>query len=424
MKQITVVHCSETLVVSGCCRVMEHLARGADPARFQSMFCAQAGDASYLDYLRTQKILPLLLSENGEARLKEIGASGDWVAVLHRSGDNAPFWNRLIPLLKRSGAKAIIERNIFGYADAAHDSEVDLLCANSLNTLWHHWRQSGKPQLGEYLKRRRVLYNALSFAPPEEKMAELRVAWRKKLNIPADAFAVGIVTRPDARKIDALMAALAPWLKKQIPGFTLVTRCYPEMLAVRLKRILGENYHNLPLSADPEALMATYAIVDACGNFPSIGESFGMAIAEAMRARRPVVALDMPQPDKGNAQRELIVDGETGFLAENPIGVAQGFYALATDLALRQKMGEAGYRRMTTAPFSLQSVIAQFESEVARLSGDEANAPLQPTLQEIQHYLENYPARQPAAAARCDPLLALKVGVERFWWRLQRRVAA
>lgn len=408
MEKITILHCSETLSVSGCCRVMEHLAKGANSERFKSLFYAEKGDAKYLDYL---------LEQNISASLDFPKLEKPFVAVFHRSGNDTPFWEKLISQLKVAGVSAIIERNIFGYPDAHHDQDLKQICANSMNTLWHHWRQSGKPSISEYMKRHRVLYNAVGFAPSQEELKTLRTEWRNKLGITEEDFVIGIVTRPDPHKIDALIVGLIPRLKKTIPNVVLVTRCYPERLAKPLRLMLGKNYHNLPVASDQESLKATYAMMDVCANFPSIGESFGMAMAEAMRAYKPVIALDQCQENKGNSQRELIESGRTGFVATSPMQIAQAFKKLAKDKSLRGQMGAAAHRKMTSAPFAMESVIAQFESEVLHALGEPRSVPLEPDEATIAEYLKTYPQQEKSNKMEFSfPVFAVRLG-----WKIMRR---
>ena len=74
---------------------------------------------------------------------------------------------------------------------------------------------------------------------------------------------------------------------------------------------------------------------------PSMGEGFGMVALEAMERARPVIAAEI------GGLGELVEDGVTGFLV--PPGEAEPLAAamveLASDPALRARMGTAGRRR-------------------------------------------------------------------------------
>lgn len=420
---ITVLHVSETLTLGGCCRVMEHLAADADRENFNSLLCGMSGDADYLKHLESRGLRYLLLEREGVSMLASLPKP--WVAVVHRAGNATPFWSRWIPLLKKSGAAAVIERNIFGLADRRNAEWVDRICANSLNTLWHHWRHSGEPEITHYLTRHRVLYNALDFEPDMALVQAKRAEGRAALGIAPDAFVLGVVTRPDARKIDAILTALAPHLKRRIPNFTLVTRRYPQALATKLTAILGDRYHNLDVAHGKGAMIETYALMDVFGNFPGIGESFGMALAEAMRCGVPSIALDMPGRNKGNSQRELIENGVTGFLPDSPAGVVQALEMLSRDPEKRQAMGAAARSRMLAPPFALSSVLQQFEALVHELAGDAArNSPeIQPSKAEMTEYLHHYPSPL-TLDWRQDASLNLEAATKRLYWKVMRRLSA
>jgi len=70
--------------------------------------------------------------------------------------------------------------------------------------------------------------------------------------------------------------------------------------------------------------------------FPSYKEAFGAALAEAMSCGLPVVS------SINDGARELIDNGETGFLAENHEEFYISLVKLAMDASLRKRIGENG----------------------------------------------------------------------------------
>ena len=74
---------------------------------------------------------------------------------------------------------------------------------------------------------------------------------------------------------------------------------------------------------------------------PSLYESFGIIFIEAMRYGKPVIG------GKAGGMQEIIVDGETGFLAEpnNSDDLKNKLVSLIEDQDLRNKMGEKAYER-------------------------------------------------------------------------------
>lgn len=73
-----------------------------------------------------------------------------------------------------------------------------------------------------------------------------------------------------------------------------------------------------------------------------VNETFGMALCEAMACGTPVVASDF------GGFREVVVDGETGFRVspQDPRDLAAKITALLASPQLRDRMGEAGRRRV------------------------------------------------------------------------------
>jgi glycosyltransferase involved in cell wall biosynthesis len=75
---------------------------------------------------------------------------------------------------------------------------------------------------------------------------------------------------------------------------------------------------------------------------PSLHEGFGLAAAEAMASRRPVVAT------QALGMTGLVVDGETGFLvpAKDPLAIAKKVEQVLTSPELAKDVADAGFRRV------------------------------------------------------------------------------
>lgn len=88
--------------------------------------------------------------------------------------------------------------------------------------------------------------------------------------------------------------------------------------------------------------------------FPSLNETFGLVSLEAMEWKLPVVSTDE------GAIRDVVKDGENGLISEkqNPQSLAACLERLMNDKALRERMGEEGYRR-----FKQQFTLAAFEQQ-------------------------------------------------------------
>ena len=90
---------------------------------------------------------------------------------------------------------------------------------------------------------------------------------------------------------------------------------------------------------------------------PSLWEGFGYVLTEAMACGKPVVAFDI------SSNPEIVADGETGFLVApfNVEAMTGKVMLLASDPALRHKMGAAGRQRVEQR-FTLNHAATQIET--------------------------------------------------------------
>ena len=130
--------------------------------------------------------------------------------------------------------------------------------------------------------------------------------------------------------------------EKNLPMLIEACRRLPASLAWRLL-LVGDGPLRPPLEAGPDPrvmrtgylhgtdLARAYASSDVFA-FPSLTETFGNVMLEAMAAGLPVVGFEVPGP------RDVIQDGRTGVLAPNvgAASLAQALHRLATDSALRE----------------------------------------------------------------------------------------
>ena len=156
--------------------------------------------------------------------------------------------------------------------------------------------------------------------------------WRARHGIGADEVVVLHVSRlVREKRLDTLTAALRqlPYRKVIVgdgPDRGLVERALPD--AIFTGHQSGED------------LAIAYASSDLF-IFPSDSESFGNVTLEAMASGLPTVCAD------ATGSRSLVVDGETGFLAQasDADAFAGHLARLAQDCALRARMGQAARAR-------------------------------------------------------------------------------
>jgi glycosyltransferase involved in cell wall biosynthesis len=92
--------------------------------------------------------------------------------------------------------------------------------------------------------------------------------------------------------------------------------------------------------------------------FPSISETFGVPVIEAMACGTPVVA------GRAGGIPELVVSGKTGLLVErgNPRQLADAILKILADSCLARSMGEWGRKRVQDH-FSWQNVVENLLSQ-------------------------------------------------------------
>jgi glycosyltransferase involved in cell wall biosynthesis len=98
----------------------------------------------------------------------------------------------------------------------------------------------------------------------------------------------------------------------------------------------------LPFTADPEVIASYYRAADVYVH-PARGETFGLAILEAMACGIPVIASDV------GGIPELVEDGCTGILVptDDPTALAEAIAGLIEDSETRRRMAGASTTRAT-----------------------------------------------------------------------------
>jgi glycosyltransferase involved in cell wall biosynthesis len=144
------------------------------------------------------------------------------------------------------------------------------------------------------------------------------------------------------------------------PPLVLVGRCYLPELEER------PNVH--PLGAWPHALAIEAVRRSLFSVAPSLWpEPFGLVALEAAAAGKPIVASGI------GGLRDIVVDGETGFLVppEDRPALVAALRKLIADPGLRARLGAAAKER--AASFNPETIVPQYE-EAYRLAIDSRNA--------------------------------------------------
>jgi glycosyltransferase involved in cell wall biosynthesis len=211
---------------------------------------------------------------------------------------------------------------------------------------------------------------------------------RQQFGIAQDAPVLGITARLFRWKGHSdLLDALA-LVKKQMPNVRLVIvgeddpRANPgggsyraELESQIRHHDLGANVLFTGFRTDVPELMASFDVYA----MPSWEEPFGMVFIEAMAMKKPVIAWDI-----GGA-KEIIMHNETGLLVEpkSTPDLAEAILKLLRDPALRQRMGEAGRRRVEQA-FTSQRMCQDMIEVYQKILGSKAHSSLEHVTQALQ----------------------------------------
>ncbi|MBI4512905.1 MAG: glycosyltransferase family 4 protein, partial [Gemmatimonadetes bacterium] len=202
------------------------------------------------------------------------------------------------------------------------------------------------------------------FRPDADRGARARA----ELGLAASAFVVGYFGQIERRKrVEVLVRAAEMLRGRGRDAALLIVGAGPEDATLRRQTAaLAVPAIFTGFRTDvPDLMNACDVVVH-----PSIGESFGFAVAEAMGCGRPVAAAG------ACSLPELIEDGETGFLfePESADALAQILQLLQDDPALRRRIGTAA-RRAAEARFSLPTMLDRWEGALREVAESRSRAP-------------------------------------------------
>ena len=181
---------------------------------------------------------------------------------------------------------------------------------------------------------------------PNRRDTALRHQWGVDDSVPVAIF-VGRLAPEKGH--DTLISAWA-LLREKVPHAHLAIAGHGstegDLQDLITKHKLQDRVHLLGFRNDIPAL---YAQADAAALAPTAGESFGIALLEAYAAGKACVATDV------GGVRDLVVDGETGFLCSEADAMAGRLQRLVTDPDLRAQLASAAQAE-ARAQFTVQAM--------------------------------------------------------------------
>jgi glycosyltransferase involved in cell wall biosynthesis len=295
-------------------------------------------------------------------RLKQQLRGVDIVHV-HRMGPAEP----IVPLACRAaGVEALVETNVFGRCDTSSDNAqfsahlfISQMCAM-------RYRQQAGTDLDTFYERHRTLYYPVDIDGLRAN-AIPRIEAHTLLGLDPARPTVVRVGRDDDRKWGDILITMIPHLVRMVPSVQIVLVGVTAHRRGQLRRLnVGEErVRFMDPTTEPRCLAALYCAGDVFVSSSSIGESFGLAIAEAMAFGVPVVTNSTPWTD--NAQVEVVDNGINGWIANHPRSFAEAVADLLGDEKRRRAFGTAAAEKVRAAwrPSSLTADLERLFEAIA-----------------------------------------------------------
>jgi glycosyltransferase involved in cell wall biosynthesis len=262
------------------------------------------------------------------------------IVHVHRSGMAEP----LVPeACRAAGVKSVVETNVFGWRDTSADERqfsahllVSKMCAL-------RYRERNDMDLQTFRARHRTLYNPVDIDVLRTAASSSDDA-RRVLGLDAARPTVVRVGRDDDRKWGDILVAMIPHVVRAVPDVQVVLVGTTKHRCAQLRRLgVLDAVRCVPTTDDGDRLAALYCAADVFVSASSIGESFGLAIAEAMALGVPVVTSSTPWTD--NAQVELVDNGVNGWVARHPVEYAEAVVDLLHSEGRRRSFGMAAAKK-------------------------------------------------------------------------------
>ncbi|HTQ06388.1 MAG TPA: glycosyltransferase family 4 protein [Polyangiaceae bacterium] len=304
----------------------------------------------------------------------------------------------------RARIPVLIETNVFGRPAGWEQRRApDHTCHMSLASMLRCARLAGRSMSELYAEGHRAVYlpvptpEGYGTVPPE------RDAARDALGVRPGELLACRVARPDLRKWSLRLELALPRLFEEIPELRFAFMAAPPEKARRLVARFGRRVICLEPDSSFERVGGLYKASDLMLHASGIGESFGLAVAEAMFHGLPVVVDSTPELD--NAQVEVVEHERTGLVVRSSAGFVAAARRLARNPDERAAFGRAGHERAATwfADRVVRGTWQSLYAEASARAGVELSASLSALLENGRHAVspEDYAAYEARYGYAC-----------------------
>ena len=350
--------------------------------------------------------IPVDCAEGERDRLVELLRGAELVHAF-RSGGREP----LLPDARRAaGVPHLVETNVFGQVDPADGDAFDCHLFVGKMCALRYRKRLGFDGAG-FHRRHRVSHWPLDLERLRRDAPEPAAA-KEALGLDPARPVVGRLGRDDDRKWRDIVVDMVPELLRLQPDAqVLLVGATPAKLR-RLDRLgVLEQVVTLPPTSDETRLRTLYRACDAFVTAAEIGESYSVAICEALALGIPVVTCSTPWVDNG--QIEQVDNGENGWVADHPRPFAEAVATLLGEPERRAAFSAAAAAK-ADARWDARVLTRQLEGLYAELARAAAPRPWSPAPDEVDAFAGEYDER---LQTQFRPL----TGAERREVRLARR---
>lgn len=296
-----------------------------DKEKFNVYVCARLFGGERVEIIRKMGIDVFVKPDNLCKLMKDLKID---ILHLHRAGTEE---SEPIEAAKRAGVPVIIETNVFGRVDKSPYNElIDCHIFTSYFCARRYQHLIERPLV---LDKYEILYYPV----------DLEIYDNYNFTRDFDRPTIGHLSREDDAKWDMISIDMVPYVLRYFPHLAYHIIGATDSVRKRVKELgIEKNVVFMKTTSKEEEVLDFFNNINVFVHSAQIGESFGLAIAEAMAARLPVVTHNCYQY-LDNAQAEIVDHELTGYVVDTPQEYAAAVIHLLRNKDLARKMGEKGY---------------------------------------------------------------------------------
>jgi glycosyltransferase involved in cell wall biosynthesis len=310
-----------------------------------------------------------MLVVNGDENILIDFIKNNKINIFHYHGFSRNLYTKnMVKILKycRNNGIKIIETSPFSLYNKDIDSLIDYrLFVSKANVAKFFWKYG---KIIKNLNKFSYFYNPLDinelkkYLLTKNQISEVK----NSLNIKQEDFVIGKLGRADIWKWSDEIIDVVPYLIKDIPNLKVVIRALPKQKLSKIKNMNIEKYFVLlPETSSEKEIAQTDQIMDIMLHTSRIGETFGVAIAEAMFFGIPILttSTDFMQFtifDRDNAQTEIVENGVNGFIANSVKEIAEKIILLKNDKKKYDLISKTNTAKVENT-YAAEKIIREFE---------------------------------------------------------------